>query len=105
MWKPAFANPSSATFIREKEIREEFVSIFIVANIELMHARIYIDSDIKVCLIGDRAKYGPTSNVGVSNVGVFKRRSHQTQESQTSECSNAGVGQTSDCSTVGVIIA
>ena len=48
---------------------------------------------------------GPTSNVGVSNVGVFKRRSHQTQESQTSECSNAGVGQTSECSNVGVIIA
>ncbi len=48
---------------------------------------------------------GLKSNVGVSNVGVFKRRSHQTQESQTSKCSNAVVDQTSECSNVGVIIA
>ena len=44
----------------------------------------------------------PTTNVGISNVGVFKRRSCQTQESQTSEWvkrkseSNAGEGQTQD---------
>ncbi len=57
------------------------------------------------CKYQKKGKNGPTSNVGVSNVGVFKRRSHQTSESQTSECSNAGVGQTSECSNVGVIIA
>ena len=45
---------------------------------------------------------GPTTNVGVSNLGVVKRRIGQTQESQTSELvkrrsgSNVGVGQTQD---------
>ncbi len=46
---------------------------------------------------------GPTSNVGVSNVGVFKRRSHQTEESSNAGVSNVGrsnarVVQTSESS-------
>ncbi len=52
-----------------------------------------------------KAKDGPTSNVRVSNVGVLKRKSHQTSESQTAEYSNVGVGKTSECSNVRVIIA
>ena len=63
------------------------------------------DSARWIDVLKKKIVHGPISNVGVLNVGVFKRRSHQTSESQTSECSNEGVGQTSECSNVGVIIA
>ncbi len=38
----------------------------------------------------------PTTNVGVSNVGVVKRKSGQTQESQTSEKDKRQSVQTKD---------
>jgi hypothetical protein len=63
MWKPAYANPSSATFIREKEIREEYFNDILsgsealmtmglggltVLSIKLVDADTYEDTEIKI---------------------------------------------------------
>ena len=65
-------------------------------------SHLFQNSVIKLFFRQHKLEMGPTTNVGVSNLGVVKRRSGQTQESQTSEWvkrrsgSNVGVGQTQD---------